>query len=154
MKAKSRRCYKHRRASELHGVWSADKPMQVSTTPNPETGADAPTDATGHEVETELDDNDRFEPLWAAMNHNDAEHVAHELQNMAGDLMLFALNGYNGLADTFANDTGEAVKATKAAIALCRAALDEIEAAAAEIVNEQRDYHRRELDALDAVLTA
>lgn len=111
----------------------------------PETGADAPTDAP---------DNDRFETLWRAMNHNDAEHVAGELQSAAGDLMLFALNGYNGLADTFANDTGEAVKATRAAVALCRAALDEIEATAAKIVGEQRDHHRRELEALDKVLTA
>ncbi len=111
----------------------------------PQTGADAPTDAT---------DNDRFEPLWRAMNVNNAEHVAHELQNAAGDLMLFALNGYNGLADTFANDTGEAVKATRAAVALCRAALDEIEAAAAAEAEQQRNYHRRELDELDKVLTA
>jgi hypothetical protein len=120
--------------------------MEEFTTPNPETGADAPTDAP--------DDDDRFEQLWQAMNHNNAEHVAGELQNAAGDLMLFALNGYNGLADTFANDTGEAVKATRAAIALCRAAIDEIEARAADVAQHQRDYHRHELEALEKVLTA
>jgi hypothetical protein len=119
--------------------------MNEFTTPNPEPGADAP--------DIEADDN-RFDGLWHAMNHSNAEHVAHELQNAAGDLMLFALNGYNGLADTFANDTGEAVKATRAAVALCRAALDEIEAAAADVVEQQREHHRRELDALDKVLTA
>jgi hypothetical protein len=122
--------------------------MQEFTTPNPETGADAPT-----ENEVELD-NDRFEEMWQAMNANEAEHVARDLQSAAGDLMLFALNSYNGLVDTFANDTGEAVKATRAAVALCRAALDEIEARAAEIVEEQRNYHRHELEALDKVLTA
>jgi hypothetical protein len=141
----------HARGFLAHGVWSADKPMNILET-QPQTGADAPTDATGSE--TELDRANRFEPLWQAMNANEAEHVAHELQNAAGDLMLFALNGYNGLADTFANDTGEAVKANRAAIALCRAALDEIEAAAADVVRDQREYHRRELEALDKVLTA
>lgn len=114
----------------------------------PKMKSNAPT-----ENEVELD-NDRFEEMWQAMNANDAEHVARDLQSAAGDLMLFALNSYNGLVDTFANDTGEAVKATRAAVALCRAALDEIEARAAEIVGEQRNYHRRELEALDAVLTA
>ena len=116
------------------------------------TGTDAPNDAPDNEAELESDN--RFDELWHAMNHNNAEHVANELQEIAGDLMLFALNGHNGLVDTFANDTGEAVKATRAAVALCRAALDEIEAAAAEVVEQQRDFHRRELDALDKVLTA
>jgi hypothetical protein len=125
--------------------------MQEFTTPNPETGADALDVAPENEVES---DNDRFETLWQAMNHNEAEHVAHELQSAAGDLMLFALNGCNGLVDTFANDTGEAVKATRAAVALCRAALNEIEARAADVVRDQRDYHQRELESLDKVLAA
>ncbi len=99
------------------------------------------------------DDDDRFEALWNEMNTNNAEHVAGELQEVAGDLMLFALNGYNGLVDTFANDTGAAVKATRAAIALCRAALDEIESAAAAVVRDQRDYHQRELDGLNAAIS-
>lgn len=121
-------------------------------TDTPTSTATAPSDAPDNENEVEPD-NDRFEPLWNAMNHNDALHVAGELQEIAGDLMLFALNGHNGLADTFANDTGAAIKSTRAAIALCRAALDEIEAAAAQITLEQRDYHQRELDGLNAAIS-
>jgi hypothetical protein len=135
----------HERGFLAHGVGAPINPMEEFTTPNPETGADAPRDAP---------DDDRFEPLWNAMNHNNAEHVAGELQNAAGDLMLFALNGHNAHADAFANDTGAAVKATRAAIALCRAALDEIEGRVAEITLEQRNYHRRELEALEKALAA
>lgn len=111
------------------------------------------TDEDGFTEEERIADA-RFDSLWNTMNKDNAAFVPNRLQEAAGDLMLLALDGYNGLCDSFANETGEAVIATRAAIALARAALLEIEEMAARVAQDAIEHHRRELAALEAALDA